>query len=145
MQHLLILISIVIIAGCSNMSTSQKKQPVEVLESNPTNVSSSYDQYMAIATYFKLESEVPYIAQFRVKDGLPADFQQTFSSLSDLTPKAVSTYFEQQPEYVVGMQQYLNTMIRSGFISHETGKALLLNALKGSLIGLNTTKLPVNE
>ena len=145
MQRLLILISIVIIAGCSNMNTSQKKQPVEVLESNPTNVSSSYDQYMTIATYFKVQAEVPYVAQFRVKDGLPANFQQTFSSLSDLKPNAVFAYFQKQPEYVVGMQQYLNTMIRSGFISHETGKALLLNALKGSLIGLNTTKLPANE
>ena len=120
MQRLLILISIAIIAGCSNMNTSQKKQPVEVLESNPTNVSSSYDQYMTIATYFKLQAEVPYIAKFRVKDGLPADFKQRFASLSDLTPSAVFTYFQMQPEYVVGMQNYLNAIIRSGYISHET-------------------------
>jgi len=145
MQRLLILISIVIIAGCSNINTAQKKQTVEILESNPTNVSSSYDQYMTIATYFELQAEVPYIAQFRVKEGLPTDFKQRFASLSDLTPSAVFTYFQKQPEYVVGMQNYLNAIIRSGYISHETGKQLLLSALKGSISALNITALPTSE
>ena len=127
------------------MNTAQKKQPVEVLESNPTNVSSSYDQYMTIATYFKLQAEVPYIALFRVKEGLPPDFRQRFASLSDLTPSAFFTYFQKQPAYVVGVQNYLNAINRSGYISHETGKQLLLSALKGSISALNTTALPTSE
>ena len=127
------------------MNTAQKKQPVEVLESNPTNVSSSYDQYMTIATYFELQAEIPYTAQFRVKEGLPADFKQRFAPLSDLTPSAFFTYFQKQPEYVVGVQNYLNAIIRSGHISHETGKQLLLSALKGSISALNTTALPTSE
>ncbi|MEL0223612.1 MAG: hypothetical protein VXA12_05120, partial [Gammaproteobacteria bacterium] len=70
--------------------------------------------------------------------------KQRFASLSDLTPSAVFTYFQKQPEYVVGMQNYLNAIIRSGFISHETVKKLLLSALKGSISGLNTTVLPTS-
>ena len=144
MQRVLILISIVLIAGCSSMNASQKKEPVEVLESNPANVSSSYQQYMTIAEYFKIKAEVPYIAQYRVKEGLPDDFKQTFASLSDLTPSAVLNYFQKNPEYVVGMQNYLNSIIRAGYISHDTGKELLRNALKGSISGLNTTQLPTS-
>jgi len=145
MQRVLILISIVLLAGCSSMSASQKKLPVEVLESNPKKVSSSYEQYMIIAEYFTIQAEVPYIAQFRVKEGLPEDFKQTFASLSDLTPTAVLNYFQKNPEYVVGMQNYLNSIIRAGYISHGTGKQLLLSALKGSINGLNTTTLPTAE
>jgi hypothetical protein len=145
MQRVLILISIVLIAGCSSMNASQKKQPVEVLESNPANVSSSYEQYMTIAEYFKIQAEVPYIARYRVKEGLPDDFKQTFASLSDLTSPAVFNYFNKQPEYVVGMQNYLNSIIRAGYVSHDTGKQLLLSALKGSINGLNTTTLPTAE
>ncbi len=142
MDRLLIVISILLIAGCSTLGVSQKQQPVEILETNPTNVSTVYNQYITIANYFGQQADVPYIARFRVKKGLPSDFKQSFASLSDLSASAVFAYFEKHPEFVVGMQAYLNTIIRRGYISHDTGKRLLRNALRGSIKSLKTTPLP---
>ena len=145
MHRLLIVISILLIAGCSTIDISQKQKPIEILETNPTNVSSAYNQYMTIATYFGQQIDVPYIARFRVKEGLPSNFKQSFTSLSDLSASAVFTYFETHPEFVVGMQAYLNTIISRGYISHDTGKRLLRNALKGSIKSLKTTPLPTTN
>ena len=142
MRRLLIIISILLIAGCSSFDVSQKQQPIEILKTNPTNVSSAYSQYITIATYFGQQADVPYIARFRVKEGLPSDFKQSFASLSDLSAPAVFTYFEKHPEFVAGMQAYLNAIIRRGYISHDTGKRLLRNALQGSIKSLKTTPLP---
>ena len=142
MRRLLIIVSILLIVGCSTIDVSQKEQPTEILEPNPTNVSSVYNQYITIATYYAQQAAVPYIARFRVKEGLPSDFKQSFASLSDLSAAAVFAYFEKHPEFVVGMQAYLNAIIRRGYISHETGKRLLRNALQGSIKSLKTTPLP---
>ena len=142
MRKLLITISILLIAGCTTIDVSQKEQPIEILENNPTNVSSAYSQYITIATYFGQQADVPYIARFRVKEGLPSDFKQSFASLSDLSGSAVLAYFEKHPEFIVGMQDYLNAIIRRGYISHDTGKRLLRNALQGSIKSLKTTPLP---
>ena len=142
MRWLLIIISTLVIAGCSTIDVSQQEQPIEILETNPTNVSSAYNQYITIATYFGKQADVPYIARFRVKEGLPSDFKQAFASLSDLGASAVFAYFEKHPEFVVGMQAYLNAIIRRGYISHDTGKRLLRNALQGSIKSLKTTPLP---
>ena len=142
MRWFLIIISILLIAGCSTIDVSQKEQPIRILEPNPTNVSSAYNQYITIATYFAQQADVPYIARFRVKEGLPSDFKQSFASLSDLSASAVFDYFEKHPEFVVGMQAYLNAIIRRGYISHDTGKRLLRNALQGSIKSLKTTPLP---
>ena len=144
MHRLLIVISILLISGCSTIGASQK-QTVEILETNPTQVSSAYNQYITIATYFGQQAEVPYIARVRVKEGLPSDFKQSFASLSDLNASAVFAYFEQHPEFGVGMQAYLNTIIRRGYISHDTGKRLLRNALQGSIKSLKTTPLPTTN
>ena len=144
MHRLLTVISILLIAGCSIISASQK-QPVEILKTNPTQVSSAYNQYITIAIYFGQQAEVPYIARVRVKDGLPSDFKQSFASLSDLNESAVFAYFEQHPEFVVGMQAYLNIIIRRGYISHDTGKRLLRNALQGSIKSLKITPLPTTN
>ncbi|MEC8695230.1 MAG: hypothetical protein VXX88_08685 [Pseudomonadota bacterium] len=142
MRRLLIFISILLIAGCTTFDVSQKEQPIEILENNPTNVSSAYNQYITIATYFGKQADVPYVARFRVKEGLPSDFKQSFASLSDLSASAVLAYFEKHPEFVVGMHAYLNAIIRRGYISHDTGKRLLRNALQGSIKSLKTTPLP---
>ena len=144
MHRLLTVISTLLIAGCSTIGASQK-QSVEILKTNPTEVSSAYNQYITIATYFGQQAEVPYIARGRVKDGLPSDFKQSFASLSDLNESAVFAYFEQHPEFVVGMQAYLNIIIRRGYISHDTGKRLLRNALQGSIKSLKTTPLPTTN
>ena len=74
MHRLLIVISILLISGCSTIGAPQK-QTVEILETNPTQVSSAYNQYITIATYFEQQAEVPYIARVRVKEGLPSDFK----------------------------------------------------------------------
>ena len=142
MRRLLIIISILLIVGCSTIDVSQKEQPIEILEPNPTNISSAYNRYITIATYFAQQADVPYVARFRVKEGLPSDFKQSFASLSDLSSLAVFAYFEKHPEFVVGMQAYLNAIIRRGYISHDTGKRLLRNALQGSIKSLKTTPLP---
>lgn len=142
MRRLLIFISILLIAGCTTFDVSQKEQPIEILENNPINVSSAYNQYITIATYFGKQADVPYVARFRVKEGLPSDFKQSFASLSDLSASAVLAYFEKHPEFVVGMQAYLNAIIRRGYISHDTGKRLLRNALQGSIKSLKITPLP---
>ena len=142
MRRLLIFISILLIAGCTTFDVSQKEQPIEILENNPTKVSSAYNQYITIATYFGKQADVPYIARFRVKEGLPSDFKQSFASLSDLSASAVLAYFEKHPEFVVGMQAYLNAIIRRGYIAHDTGKRLLRIALQGSIKSLKTTPLP---
>ncbi|MEC9076972.1 MAG: hypothetical protein VX907_03470 [Pseudomonadota bacterium] len=142
MRRLLIFISILLIAGCTTFDVSQKEQPIEILENNPTNVSSAYNQYITIATYFGKQADVPYVARFRVKEGLPSDFKQSFASLSDLSASAVLAYFEKHPEFVVGMHAYLNAIIRRGYISHDTGKRLLRNALQGSIKSLKITPLP---
>ena len=144
MHRLLTVISILLIAGCSTIGASQK-QSIEILKTNPTQVSSAYNQYITIATYFGQQAEVPYIARVRVTDGLPSDFKQSFASLSDLNESAVFAYFEQHPEFVVGMQAYLNIIIRRGYISHDTGKRLLRNALQGSIKSLKTTPLPTTN
>ena len=144
MHRLLTVISILLIAGCSTIGASQK-QSIEILKTNPTQVSSAYNQYITIATYFGQQAEVPYIARVRVTDGLPSDFKQSFASLSDLNESAVFAYFEQHPEFVVGMQDYLNIIIRRGYISHDTGKRLLRNALQGSIKSLKTTPLPTTN
>ena len=144
MHRLVIVISILLISGCSTIGAPQK-QTVEILETNPTQVSSAYNQYITIATYFGQQAEVPYIARVRVKEDLPSDFKQSFASLSDLNASAVFSYFEQHPEFVVGMQAYLNTIIRRGYISHDTGKRLLRNALQGSIKSLKTTPLPTTN
>ena len=107
MRRLLIIVSILLIVGCSTIDVSQKEQPTEILEPNPTNVSSAYNRYITIATYFAQQADVPYIARFRVKEGLPSDFEQSFASLSDLSASAVFAYFEKHPEFVAGMQAYL--------------------------------------
>ena len=142
MRQLLIIISILLIAGCSTIDVSQKEQRIEILETNPTNVNRAYNQYITIATYFGQQTDVPYIARFRVKEGLPSDFKQSFASLSDLSASAVLAYFEKHPEFVVGMHAYLNAIIRRGYISHDTGKRLLRNALQGSIKSLKITPLP---
>ena len=142
MRRLLIFISILLIAGCTTFDVSQKEQPIEILENNPINVSSAYNQYITIATYFGKQADVPYVARFRVKEGLPSDFKQSFASLSDLSASAVLAYFEKHPEFVVGMHAYLNAIIRRGYISHDTGKRLLRNALQGSIKSLKITPLP---
>ena len=142
MRRLVIIISILLIAGCSAIDVSQKQQPIEILETNPTNYSSAYNQYIAIATYFGQQADVPYIARFRAKEGLPSDFKKSFASLSNLSTSAVFAYFEKYPEFVVGMQAYLNAIIRGGYISHDTGKRLLRKALQGSIKSLKTTPLP---
>ncbi len=142
MRRLLIIVSILLIVGCSTIDVSQKEQPTEILEPNPTNVSSAYNRYITIATYFAQQADVPYVARFRVKEGLPSDFEQSFASLSDLSASAVFAYFEKHPEFVAGMQAYLNAIIRRGYISHDTGKRLLRNALQGSIKSLKTTPLP---
>ena len=145
MRRLLIFISILLIAGCTTFDVSQKEQPIEILENNPTNVSSAYNQYITIATYFGKQADVPYVARLRVKEGLPSDFKQSFASLSDLSASAVLAYFEKHPEFVVGMHAYLNAIIRRGYISHDTGKRLLRNALRGSIKSLKTTPLPTTN
>ena len=145
MHRLLIVISKLLIAGCSIIGVSQKQQPIEILETNKTNISSAYNQYITIATYFGQQADVPYIARFRVKEGLPSDFKHSFASLSDLSTSAVFAYFEKYPEFIVGMQVYLNTIIRRGYISHDTGKRLLRSALRASIKSLKTTPLPTTN
>ena len=89
-----------------------------------------------------MEAEVPYIVRSRVVTGLPTDFRQTFVSLSDMTETNAYNYFFRHPEFLVGMQDYLNHMIRTGYIPHDQGKQLLMSALKGSLRGFGQTPLP---
>ena len=143
MYRLLIIIWILLIAERSTIDLSQKQQPIEIFETNPTNVSSAFNQYIIIATYFGQQADVPYIATFLVKEGLPSHFKQSFASLSDLSASAVFAYFKKHPEFVVGMQAYLSTIIRRGYISHDTGKRLLRNALQESIKSLKTTPSPI--
>ena len=130
------------VSGCSILTVQEPKPEISVLDSSQMQTSNVYEQYVTIASYFELQADVPFIARSRVQAGLPQDFKQTFASLSDLTEANALSYFYRHPDHVVGMQTYLNDIIRSGYIPHEQGKKLLLAALKGSLNGYAQTVLP---
>ena len=136
------LLAIVLISGCSGAFIKEETAPQQILDTSLVQPTDTYEQYLDIARYFEMEAEVPYIVRSRVVTGLPTDFRQTFGSLSDMTETNAYDYFFRHPEFLVGMQDYLNHMIRTGFIPHDQGKQLLLSALKGSLRGFGQTPLP---
>jgi len=136
------LLALVVISGCSGAFIKEETAPQQILDTSLVQPTDTYEQYLDIARYFEMEAEVPYIVRSRVVTGLPTDFRQTFVSLSDMTETNAYDYFFRHPEFLVGMQDYLNHMIRTGFIPHDQGKQLLLSALKGSLRGFGQTPLP---
>ena len=136
------LLAIVLISGCSGAFIKEETAPQQILDTSLVQPTDTFVQYLDIARYFEMEEEVPYIVRSRVVTGLPTDFRQTFVSLSDMTETNAYDYFFRHPEFLVGMQDYLNHMIRTGFIPHDQGKQLLLSALKGSLRGFGQTPLP---
>ena len=136
------LLAIVLISGCSGAFIKEETAPQQILDTSLVQPRDTFVQYLDIARYFEMEAEVPYIVRSRVVTGLPTDFRQTFVSLSDMTETNAYNYFFRHPEFLVGMQDYLNHMIRTGFIPHDQGKQLLLSALKGSLRGFGQTPLP---
>ena len=136
------LLALVVISGCSGAFIKEETAPQQILDTSLVQPTDTYEQYLDIARYFEMEAEVPYIVRSRVVTGLPTDFRQTFVSLSDMTETNAYNYFFRHPEFLVGMQDYLNHMIRTGFIPHDQGKQLLLSALKGSLRGFGQTPLP---
>jgi len=136
------LLAIVLISGCSGAFIKEETAPQQILDTSLVQPTDTFVQYLDIARYFEMEAEVPYIVRSRVVTGLPTDFRQTFVSLSDMTETNAYNYFFRHPEFLVGMQDYLNHMIRTGFIPHDQGKQLLLSALKGSLRGFGQTPLP---
>ena len=136
------LLALVVISGCSGAFIKEETAPQQILDTSLVQPTDTFVQYLDIARYFEMEAEVPYIVRSRVVTGLPTDFRQTFVSLSDMTETNAYNYFFCQPEFLVGMQDYLNHMIRTGFIPHDQGKQLLLSALKGSLRGFGQTPLP---
>ena len=136
------LLALVVISGCSGAFIKEETAPQQILDTSLVQPTDTYEQYLDIARYFEMEAEVPYIVRSRVVTGLPTDFRQTFVSLSDMTETNAYDYFFRHPEFLVGMQDYLNHMIRTGFIPHDHGKQLLLSALRGSLRGFGQTPLP---
>jgi len=136
------LLAIVLISGCSGAFIKEETAPQQILDTSLVQPTDTYEQYLDIARYFEMEAVVPYIVRSRAVTGLPTDFRQTFVSLSDMTETNAYNYFFRHPEFLVGMQDYLNHMIRTGFIPHDQGKQLLLSALKGSLRGFGQTPLP---
>ena len=136
------LLALVVISGCSGAFIKEETAPQQILDTSLVQPTDTYEQYLDIARYFEMEAEVPYIVRSRVVTGLPTDFRQTFVSLSDMTETNAYDYFFRHPEFLVGMQDYLNHMIRTGFIPHDQGKQLLLSALRGSLRGFGQTPLP---
>ena len=136
------LLALVVISGCSGAFIKEETAPQQILDTSLVQPTDTYEQYLDIARYFEMEAEVPYIVRSRVVTGLPTDFRQTFVSLSDMPETNAYDYFFRHPEFLVGMQDYLNHMIRTGFIPHDQGKQLLLSALKGSLRGFGQTPLP---
>ena len=136
------LLALVVISGCSGAFIKEETAPQQILDTSLVQPTDTFVQYLDIARYFEMEAEVPYIVRSRVVTGLPTDFRQTFVSLSDMTETNAYNYFFRHPEFLVGMQDYLNHMIRTGFIPHDQGKQLLLSALKGSLRGFGQTPLP---
>ena len=136
------LLAFLIISGCSGAFVKEEIASQDILDTNLVQPSDTFAQYLDIARYFEMEAEVPYIVRSRAVTSLPTDFRQTFVSLSDMTETNAYNYFFRHPEFLVGMQDYLNHMIRTGFIPHDQGKQLLLSALKGSLRGFGQTPLP---
>ena len=136
------LLALVVISGCSGAFIKEETAPQQILDTSLVQPTDTFVQYLDIARYFEMEEEVPYIVRSRAVTGLPTDFRQTFVSLSDMTETNAYNYFFRHPEFLVGMQDYLNHMIRTGFIPHDQGKQLLLSALKGSLRGFGQTPLP---
>ena len=136
------LLALVVISGCSGAFIKEETAPQQILDTSLVQPRDTFVQYLDIARYFEMEAEVPYIVRSRVVTGLPTDFRQTFVSLSDMTETNAYNYFFRHPEFLVGMQDYLNHMIRTGFIPHDQGKQLLLSALRGSLRGFGQTPLP---
>ena len=136
------LLALVVISGCSGAFIKEETAPQQILDTSLVQPTDTFVQYLDIARYFEMEAEVPYIVRSRVVTGLPTDFRQTFVSLSDMTETNAYNYFFRHPEFLVGMQDYLNHMIRTGYIPHDQGKQLLLSALKGSLRGFGQTPLP---
>ncbi|MDC0379127.1 hypothetical protein OAM79_01390 [Litorivicinus sp.] len=136
------LLAIVLISGCSGAFIKEETAPQQILDTSLVQPTDTFVQYLDIARYFEMEEEVPYIVRSLAVTGLPTDFRQTFVSLSDMTETNAYNYFFRHPEFLVGMQDYLNHMIRTGFIPHDQGKQLLLSALKGSLRGFGQTPLP---
>ena len=136
------LLALVVISGCSGAFIKEETAPQQILDTSLVQPRDTFVQYLDIARYFEMEEEVPYIVRSRAVTGLPTDFRQTFVSLSDMTETNAYNYFFRHPEFLVGMQDYLNHMSRTGFIPHDQGKQLLLSALKGSLRGFGQTPLP---
>ena len=136
------LLALVVISGCSGAFIKEETAPQQILDTSLVQPRDTFVQYLDIARYFEMEAEVPYIVRSLAVTGLPTDFRQTFVSLSDMTETNAYNYFFRHPEFLVGMQDYLNHMIRTGFIPHDQGKQLLLSALRGSLRGFGQTPLP---
>ena len=136
------LLALVVISGCSGAFIKEETAPQQILDTSLVQPTDTYEQYLDIARYFEMEAEVPYIVRSRLVTGLPTDFRQTFVSLSDMTETNAYDYFFRHSEFLVGMQDYLNHMIRTGFIPHDQGKQLLLSALRGSLRGFGQIPLP---